>query len=149
MLAVFALIPLLFFVVDATRLCHRFISRIVHNRVLWTDCEPSHCEGSLGQWHIIQLIAKLTDPVSRLILYPFIVFFLLIVSRLTLFDNWHFPKTIVSVISIGLLYAVGCAVRIRRSAEKARDKILQELKEQLVRPDSKGSDKASATTKSM
>ena len=133
MLAVFALVPLVFFVVDATRLCHRFIDQIVHNRRIWISCKPSHNEASLGQWRIIQLIAEMTDPVGRLILYPFVVFFLLIVSRLSLFDNWHYPKTLIVVISIGLLYAVGCAFRIRRAAERARGKVVEELRQQLVR----------------
>jgi hypothetical protein len=83
-ISVLSFLVLTFFVVDETRLCEQFIRRLTdlccRNRTSETEMRMT-CFS-------IDLIAKRTQVVGRLIDYPFIILLILIVGRIRLFDNW-------------------------------------------------------------
>jgi hypothetical protein len=76
----------------------------------------------------VQLVAKSTEVVSTLVMYPFIVLLLMILSRVNLFDRWDWPLGLIAVLGLNSLCALFSAVVLWRSANQARHSILQELK---------------------
>jgi hypothetical protein len=88
----------------------------------------------------IDLIAKRTDVVSGLIYYPFFVLFLMIVSRMSLFDNWDWPLSLVLVLLFNGSYSAWSAFRLRNTAERAQTSALHRLSDFLVRYTAAGPD---------
>jgi hypothetical protein len=141
---------LTFFVLDTIMICQRFIAQFYDTQPQWQtdslkrflqkqDNDPDlskwregGAEDALGNWMLIQLIARRTDVVGKLIFFPFIVWFLMFASRLHYFDNWRTPPGLAIVISMSAVLAWGCAVYLRRSAEKLRAVVINRLDQQLV-----------------
>ncbi len=82
---------------------------------------------------LIRLVARRTEAVGKLIFYPFIILFLLLISRLFYFDKWHTPLGLAIVISMSAFLAWICAVILRRSAETLRADVLSRLENRLTR----------------
>ncbi len=136
---VWTVIFLTFFVVDATRLCERFILALTRRRTRWPKEVLNRAVGRLGadprdvaEYLDVEVIAARTEAVGRLIVYPFVVLFLVIVSRATLFDNWSWPLSLLLVLSMSSAYAVVCAVVLRRAAERARAETVERLRANLL-----------------
>lgn len=130
---------LIFYVFDVTRVCRRFIA-IVESRPEWTPEslqrfaveDVTEKEAPIREWMLVRLIARRTDAIGRLIFYPFIVWFIMFISRINYFDNWQTPIGLAIVISLGAVYAWSCAVILRRSAERARKNAVQRLTTRLA-----------------
>ena len=73
---------------------------------------------------------------------PFVVLFLMIISRLTYFDRWDWPLSLVAIIGLNSLYAIVAAAILRRSAERTRSESLTTLREERIRCLAKGEDRA-------
>jgi hypothetical protein len=69
--------------------------------------------------------------VGNLILYPFVVLFLMIISRASVFDNWDWPVGLLLILGLSSVYALMCAVVLRRAAERARRKTIEHLRANL------------------
>jgi len=128
---------LIFFVVDATRLCRVFIEKLVDGRVAWPANTVESCCGQFGvhpgfamEVLNIKLIASRTDTISRLIYYPFLVLFLMILSRITYFDDWDLPLGLAIIFLLNALYLVYCAIAMRRTAVTARDSAIDRLEKE-------------------
>ena len=116
---------LVFYVFSVTRCCGRFIlfasgalsGRIekIAKRELTFVREDVERELTF-----VRLVARRTEPIEKLIFYPFIVWFLMVVSRMKYFDNWETPVGLWVVITLGALIAWSCAYRLRRAAEDVR-----------------------------
>lgn len=137
---------LIFFVVDATRLCARFVE-ILKEPTTWKETLDSMQKGAreklsaeqmrdledpFDEWLDIRLIASRTEAVGKLIYYPFIVLLLMIVSRNGLFDNWNWPLSMTIIYSIDVALALYCGMKMRRSAEEARTMAVESLNRDLV-----------------
>jgi hypothetical protein len=125
---------LTFFVFDATSLCRRFVMRFLGKEAQWNLESLEQFRGRVGlaeaelsDWMLIRLIAKRTDVVGKFIFYPFIVWFVIFVSRLHYFDNWRTPIGLAIVISMSAVLAWSCAFMLRRVAERLRADILDRL----------------------
>ena len=136
------MVALIFYVLDATRLCERFIRHLSTSFSKWPDDKArqagEHKKGTKtvpppppADWRDIQLITKRTQAVGRLMLYPVIVIILMIISRSDYFDNWGFPWPIILLASLGMLFALGCGVVLRRAAERARHIAITSLTDKL------------------
>jgi hypothetical protein len=133
---------LVFYVFDVIRICRRFID-IASERITeleWSEdlinkvtaMDKSIKAGpEIKEWVLIQLVAKRTDAVGKLIFYPFIVWFIMFISRINLFDNWPTPVGLAIVLTISVILAWSCAFLLRRSAEAARAGAVRRLKEDL------------------
>lgn len=144
-LSVLGLTLLTFFVVDATRLCQSFIDALANRRTSWPDetrqgaatrrgMRPEDMDDFLD----LRMIADRSEVVGRLVLYPFIVLFVMILSRSTLFDRWDWPVSLILImVSLGGL-AVWCALALRRAAETARSQAVDRLKARLSRAHTDG-----------
>jgi hypothetical protein len=162
----FVLLSLLtFLVVDATRLCRRYIkfvscaqvrcyapaetakggSATIEGRNAGPDQQSkgpnsenlSEIMEYKTQWCRIGLIAKRTRNVIGMILYPFLVMFLIVLARLSYFDNWNLPLGLALVYLVIAAYAAHCAIALRRAAEQARERAINKLNYALLEGDEK------------
>jgi len=129
---------LIFFVVDATRLCRRFIKHLVEETIEWPEeflRQEAKKRGVhpnlVHEWLSIDLIAKRTAVIGHLIYYPFIVLFLMYVARHPYFDRWDLPLGLMILLTPNVSYAFVNAVALRRSAEGARQTALSQLRAKL------------------
>jgi hypothetical protein len=93
----------------------------------------------LAQYLDIDLIAKRTEVVGALIYYPFVLISLLIVSRISVFDNWTWPVPLLIVIGLNGGYAAWSAFSLRETAEKARKEALRNLNDLFIAKTAEGS----------
>jgi hypothetical protein len=129
---------LIFFVVDATRLCIHWVRQTTVAQA-WPEVTTRYYQNSfnlkpefLDEWIDVQLMAEHTLAIQRLIYFPFIILFLVIVSRSTLIDNWRTPVGLFIILSINLAYAVSCAYFLRNAVEDARQKAINKLTGKLI-----------------
>jgi hypothetical protein len=130
---------LTFFVIDAILLHEGFLRQLQEEESYWPDdtfkkfkypIEPNRPpnESDLADYWDILLIARRTEAVGALIYYPFIVLSLLIVARLSYFDNWTWPPVLVVTLSLHFALALYAAWRLPKVAREYRDKVLGRLK---------------------
>jgi hypothetical protein len=134
-MSVVLLILLIFFVVDATMLSDRLIRKLGQGLPTWPTKSLERWSSNIAgirkipeEWLNIQLIARHTEVVGSFVVYPFIVLFLMILSRISLFDRWDWPLSLIVVLSLNSACAVYCAFVLRRSAKLARASVIQDLK---------------------
>lgn len=136
---------LTFFVVDASRLCTKFISLLASLKVQWAGPLLDTTKKDLGiedsrylvEWLDIQVIASRGNVVNKLIYYPFIVLLLLILARLSYFDSWNVPLGLgVSYLLIAG-YALYSAIILQRATKRAKQTALDSLNDKLIRACSK------------
>ena len=126
---------LLFFVVDATRLCIYWIERLQSPRLNWDDTCRNELAKQLGlpashatYYLQIHLIGERTTEVGRLLYYPVVIILLMLLARTTYFDDWGFPQALAVVVGTNFLIAVITAARLNAAAKQARDSILEKLR---------------------
>lgn len=146
-IGVIGMVVLVFFVVDATRLCERFIHALADRPTKWPSSLLSKFAGErkldrrdVPEFLDLLVIADRTEAVGRLIVYPFIVLFLMIVSRAPFFDNWNWPFSLMLILGLLCAYALMCAVVLRRAAEGARRATLVRLRGNLYEAIGEASD---------
>jgi hypothetical protein len=139
---IFSFLFLTFFILDATMTCRGFVTRFLRKEAKWSPESMEAFKGKIGtaeyeeglsEWLLIRLIASSTAVVGKLIFFPFIVWFILFLARLSYFDKWPTPIGLVIVISMIALLTWGCAVMLRRSAEKLRADVVDRLSKKLIR----------------
>lgn len=136
--SVVAMTLLMFYVVDATRLCRRLITIMIGTRIEWPrrllarEAAKYNVEQTyVHEWLGIQFIAKRTAVISAMIYYPFVIVFLMAVARHSYFDRWDFPAGLLVIFALNALYAFGNGVLLRRSAEQAKREAVRQLKDRL------------------
>ncbi|AZC37150.1 hypothetical protein [Pseudomonas chlororaphis] len=131
---------LVFWVVDANLLLTRFIRNLSKHYAIWPkELRKEHqrlfgvaLHPCIDDWVDMQLIAKRTATVNRLIYAPTVVMLILIASRNSVFDNWPTPPSIVITFLLTTLILLASALSLRRAAEKARGAALQRLDNYLL-----------------
>ncbi len=125
---------LVFSITDMSHLSSRFIYLLINNEIIWPGSKLNqYCsqydlpEDIAKQKLAMDLVNRLASAINSFIYYPFIVLFLLILSRSHYFDNWHYTPQLLTVISLTAAIAVLSAIRIRNAAIKAREHILERL----------------------
>ena len=130
---------LTFVVIDAILLHEGFLNQLKKEESYWPDrtfekfnypIKPNRPlnESDLADYWDILLIAKRTEAVGGLIYYPFIILSLLIVARLSYFDNWTWPPVLIVTLSLHFALAFYAAWRLPKVAREYRDKVLGRLK---------------------
>lgn len=144
-LAILTSVGLTFYIADATTLNRHLIDYLVQVETKWPDdayrllrkrLRTSKAgvppERLLDEYLDIELIATRTEVVGGLIYYPFVLITLMIVSRISLFDNWTWPAGLFIVIAGNGGYAAWSAWMLRRAAENARQRALKNLNAILI-----------------
>ncbi len=126
------LVAVIFYIFDVTRCCRRFITNASDNIVALHQTYGDVRDQVNNELTLIRLIAMRTETVGKLIFYPFIVWFVVFISRFDYFDNWRTPSGLAVVISLGAVYAWSSAFLLRQSAERARASALGRLKDLLL-----------------
>lgn len=138
-------LALLFFMVDATRQTV-ILARDLRGRVSW----PAETMTWLGlgawvrggqdpsaggdiAWMDVKLIGAVTRPVGNLVWYPVVVLILMVLARHPIFDAWSLPPALILIMAVAIAYAVGCALALRRAAERVREQAVQQLSAALLR----------------
>ena len=129
-LSVGAMVVLLLYIVDAVMLAERVIKLISTHDHDWPEetyqawglaanADPKRRK-ALSEWLAIRLIALRTEVIGGLVVWPFFVIALFLVSRASFFDRWHlaFPVWVGMFLNVGM--AVFAVVILWRSAEEAR-----------------------------
>ncbi len=89
---------------------------------------PDACMECLyDDWMDVQLLARATEPVPRLVYYPFLILFLLFFAQSSLFDHWVVPLSLYLLVGFTLAVLLGSAWRLRRVAETVRLEALRRL----------------------
>jgi hypothetical protein len=149
--AVFAMLLLIFFVVDATLLCYQLVNALRNKLPAHDDLGPEvapaeRCETRwpeptlnkyaaklgvdkcyLDDWITMHFVARRTRAVARLVYYPFIVIALMVLSRSSLFDNWTTPVGLVIVVTLSVAIVLTCAILLRVAAERLRRRAIWRL----------------------
>ncbi|MDR4480829.1 MAG: hypothetical protein R3B37_13930 [Nitrospira sp.] len=136
--SVAAMTLLMFYVVDATRLCRRLITIMIGTTIWWPDrllaqeaTKRRVDQSYVREWIGIEFIAKRTAVISAMIYFPFVVVFLMAVARHSYFDRWDFPIGLTVIFGLNAAYAFGNGVFLRRSAEQAKRAAVAQLKSRL------------------
>ncbi len=84
-------------------------------------------------WLKINVIAKRTEIVGKMITYPFIVFTLLLISRNKFFDHWTWPIPLVIVIIVIILIVLYYAIVLFYDANNSRRQTITRLYEERMK----------------
>jgi hypothetical protein len=128
---------LLFYVVDALIICNRFVKRL-NIGLDWPPASYAKFKGALGQqtplkeWMTVKFIASRTDAVGGLVYLPFILLFLIIVARNSVFGHWNLTPSVVALLSVSAAIVIVAGLRLRGTTEAARGAALASLTHQLI-----------------
>lgn len=132
--AVLAMLVLTFYVVDATRLCGRFVTILASRRTRWSPDvleriggKASGADEATTEWLDVSLIGRRSEVVDRLVYYPAAVVLLMAVSRTNYFDRWGFPVAIAFLVGIMVLLLCWCVFVLRSKASAARASSIERL----------------------
>lgn len=134
-LLVLAYLVLIFIIADITHLASRLIGLLKSNDYHWPSAKlGEYCEryGSteLARQKLkIDLIHRIAKEINGFVYYPFVILFLLILSRSHFFDNWHYTPFLFFVFCFTAILALLSAARLRWAAIAARDKVLEAVQD--------------------
>jgi hypothetical protein len=127
------------YVIDATRLCTRFVEILVRGPTRWPAPLLRHWRRKLGlgrayldEWLDMRLIAALTEVVGGLIWWPVLLLALLIAARNPSLASFDWPPSLWLVFGLNTVFVLWYANSLRRTARAARDVELRRLREKLI-----------------
>jgi hypothetical protein len=85
----------------------------------------------LDDWIDVQVVARRSAPVARLVIGPFVVLALLVVARSRLFDNWALTPAIAVGVSFYVLALIGLTLLLKQAAEATRRRALESMQADL------------------
>jgi hypothetical protein len=145
--SVLSFIFLAFWIVDETSLCRWFIERLSQSPTRHSESslkffakqrglDEKHVDLTvLSEWIDIQLIAELTARVGKLVYFPFIIFFFLLLARNNWIERWTWPFSLVIIFGLNLTLAAASMIILRNAALKARETSLKNLRAQVAAAD--------------
>jgi hypothetical protein len=139
MAAVLICLLVLFYMLDAARLTGKFLDSISHHPTRWPAAllkekaeflgiEPKHLDG----WIDVDFAAMHTEEVGGLMVCPFLLQFLLFVSRSSFFDTWTWPMILICIFVINFILAVICWAVVRQAAREVRRSALNRLEKSIA-----------------
>jgi hypothetical protein len=131
------MVYLIFWVVDETQSCYRFVSRLGEDgESLWPEKAyeriPAVLRAAASQSPTtrkaasacieVQFIGRLTQEAVPLIILPFVVLTLYIFARWTFFDNWHVSIPVLTFVGEDAAICVLCALLLKNAATQAKER---------------------------
>jgi hypothetical protein len=126
--SVATLLLLACYVTDVTATCTRWIRAMAEVKTVWIGSTVQ----MPGAWREVEIAARRTEAVSLLIVYPFVLLMLQIVSRFSIFDRWSWPASLLIIYAVLFSLAVFSAVALRVAAEQLRRRSYAEVRDQWV-----------------
>ena len=87
---------------------------------------------NLHNWVTVRVIGELTEQVSKLLLYPFVVVALLILSRYSYFDKWVMQPGLQVMFCLVVAALVWCDYRLKSVAVEAKNTAIKQLKRRMI-----------------
>jgi hypothetical protein len=146
-LSVVMMLILIFYVIDATRLCRRWVECVAIKKIQWSDglltkiakergrgnsAGTNMDKDNLDEWLGIELVAERTTVIGNFIYFPFVIMLLLAIARHNYFDNWGFPAALVIIFALNAILVVVNAMALRRSAEMTKREAIKRLEKKLL-----------------
>ncbi len=129
---------LMFFVVDAIRVCTGFIHQFALESTHWSPAivQPLSdrrkvAQELISEWLDIRFIADRTKVVASLIHFPILALFLMILARHRIFDDWAYPPGLLIIYGVSAAYILICAILLSVAAEKSRRSAVTRLRDHL------------------
>jgi hypothetical protein len=123
----------LFYTLDAARLAGKMLKHIARP-TLWPAWllqkwarEKCVREQDLDGWLDVQFAVEKTRETGRLLIYPFVIFLLLLLARHNYFDNWSWPASLVLIFGFNFLLAAACWWFVRQSARHVKRRAMTSL----------------------
>ena len=88
---------------------------------------PALAHSLLDDWIDVQVVARRTEVVSPLIIWPLVVVAMILLARSRLFDNWAFTLPVALVGAAYLAWTVTLSVWLKVVCERLRDQALQRM----------------------
>lgn len=85
----------------------------------------------LDDWIDVQVVARRSTPIARLVIGPFVVLALLVVARSRLFDNWALTPAIAVGVSFYVAVLIGLTFLLKQAAENTRRRALESMQADL------------------
>jgi hypothetical protein len=85
----------------------------------------------LDDWIDVQVVARRSAPIARLVIGPFVVLALLVVARSRLFDNWALTPAIAVGVSFYVAVLIGLTFLLKQAAENTRHRALESMQADL------------------
>jgi hypothetical protein len=86
----------------------------------------------------VRIIAAASAGVQRMVYYPFLVFFLLVLSRSSIFDAWYIPPSLYLIFALALGLIILAMGWLRRIAERVREGSLRSMEDLLLELQGRG-----------
>lgn len=130
---------LLFYVFDALYICNRCIGRLESSRLRWSEQTYQRFRGAvdadthtlddahLDHWIALNMIGRRTQAVGPLIYWPFLLLFLIILARNSVFDHWSLVPSVIAYWAMSAALLVFAAVSLRRTTERVRERAIESL----------------------
>ena len=99
----------------------------------------------LDDWLDLQVIARQTEAVNRLVYWPFLSLLMIVLARFTVFDNWSTQVELILVMGISFLYLITATAQLRFTAERARSNAMGALERKLIKLHDNGAPPQAAT----
>jgi len=131
--AIFLYLLLTFVIADISHLSSHFIKKMAACDVVWSEktmivYEKYDLSKDIVKNKILMdFIYQQANAINTFIYYPFIILFLIILSRSYYFDNWQITPLLLFVFIFTALITVGSAARLRNATQDARRSILTVL----------------------
>lgn len=93
-------------------------------------CAKQMTHDTSGYWFTMKIIEEKTKVVGEMIKYPFLILFLLLVSRHKYFDYWAWTVPLAIVIGLTALVALFCTIILFYEAKIARQQMINRLREE-------------------
>jgi hypothetical protein len=153
-LAILGFLFVAFITIDAARLCREFIEKLSASGTRYPEATRRHFSQQLGgidedyldEWIDLQLIADLTERVGRLVYYPAILIFLLLLSRYNWWDCWTWPTYTILIFVFNFVLSLASVVILQRSAKEAKAKAEKSLEAKVKRAQARSAPTAAQNT---
>ena len=129
---------LLFFVVDAIRRCHALVRKSAKDvgdlsTESFKALKPGELSKNVARAVLtIDLIAERTTVVERMVVYPFVVLLLVLLSLHPIFDYQALSVPLIVLMATYLILPTIAVLMLHRVAEKARGEVLKGLSNDLM-----------------
>jgi hypothetical protein len=121
-------------VADAMLMCRRWVAELLREGFDWPESDrraavssDAALTASADQMISLRLIAARTEPVGRLVFYPFLLLSLLVLARTEIFDAWSWNLPLALFFSSMAAVCLAMVLLLRRTAERARASALEQV----------------------
>jgi hypothetical protein len=122
------------FVMDAAYLFARFVQHLTSHPTSWprraleraADDHPLP-DSALAEWIDMRVVAARSAAVGPLLIGPFAMLFVVLATRSSYFERWHWYPTLLLVLLVVAVASILPMLRARRAAEVGRRSVLKRL----------------------